>query len=400
MLRIGLTGGIGSGKSTAARRLADRGAVIVDSDALAREVVEPGSPGLAAVVAAFGTELLKPDGSLDRTALGSRVFTDSGARQRLNEIVHPLVGERVDELMTAAEPAAIVVNDVPLLAENGLAPAYHLVVVVEAPERLRIARLVRDRGLSESDAWSRLSSQAGDAERRAVADVVLANGGSVADLVALVDRLWADRIRPYADNLLHGRRSRRPGTVISAYDPMWPQEYQRLAGRIRHAVGDLRVDHIGSTAVPGLAAKDVIDVQLSVDSLEQADGLRAALETAGFPAGPAVRSDRPKAAHPDPEQWAKRLHGSADPGRPANLHLRVDGSAGWRYALLFRDWLLAVPAERHAYQAEKYRLAAAHSAVADYAEAKEPWFDAALPRAERWAAATGWEPLPSWSEPL
>lgn len=392
VLRVGLTGGIGSGKSTAARRLAGHGAVVVDADRVAREVVGPGTPGLDAVVAAFGTNVLNPEGSLDRARLGSLVFADDDARRRLNEIVHPLVRQRTGELMAAAGPAAIVVNDVPLLVENGLAPAYHLVVVVESPAELRIDRLVRDRGMSVADARARLSTQASDAERRAVADDVLVNDGTVAGLDAAVDSLWDERIRPYADNLRQARRSNRPGIVVDSYDPSWPHQFQRLADRIRHAAVELRVDHVGSTAVPDLAATDVIDLQLTVDSLAHADELRPVLEDAGFPAVADVRGDRPKDVDPDPAGWAKRLHGSADPGRPANLHLRVAGSAGWRYALLFRDWLRAVPSEAAAYVAEKHRLAALRPTVADYTEAKEPWFDAALPRADRWARDTGWGP--------
>jgi len=392
VLRVGLTGGIGSGKSTVAHRLAGRGAVLIDADAVAREVVEPGTPGLAAVVAAFGTEVQGADGTLDRARLGALVFADGGARRRLNEIVHPLVRQRTRELMAAAGPGAIVVNDVPLLAENGLAPTYHLVVVVESPEELRIGRLIRDRGMSEVDARARLSAQASDAERRAVADEVLVNDGAVAGLDQAVDRLWDERIRPYADNLQQERRSNGPDAVIDLYDPSWPQQFQRLADRVRNAAGELRIDHVGSTAVPGLAAKDVLDMQLTVDSLARADELRPVLVEAGFPVVAGVRSDRPKEGDLDPARWAKRLHGSADPGRPAHLHVRVAGSAGWRYALLFRDWLRAVPSEAATHLAEKHRLAALHPPVADYAEAKEPWFDAALPRAERWARDTGWQP--------
>jgi len=167
--------------------------------------------------------------------------------------------------------------------------------------------------------------------------------------------------------------------------------FLRLADRLRHAAGDLRVDHVGSTAVPGLAAKDVIDIQLTVESMAQADGLRTALEVAGFPPVTTVRGDRPKPVDPDPGHWAKRLHGSADPGRAANLHLRVAGSAGWRYALLFRDWLRRMPSEAAGYEAEKRRLAAATPTLEAYAAAKESWFDAALPRAQRWAEDVQWE---------
>ena len=148
MLRIGLTGGIGSGTSTVSRLLADHGAVIIDADVIAREVVEPGTPGLAAVVAAFGREVLTADGSLDRPALAKVVFGDPEARARLDGIVHPLVRARAAEVAAGAPPGAVVVHDVPLLVESGQAAAYDLVVVVEAAREIRIARLVQ-RGLTD-----------------------------------------------------------------------------------------------------------------------------------------------------------------------------------------------------------------------------------------------------------
>ena len=193
MLRIGLTGGIGSGKSTASRLLAERGAVIVDADLIAREVVEPGTPGLTAVVEAFGTTVRAADGSLDRPVLAAVVFADPEARGRLDAIVHPLVRARATEIAAAAPPDAVVVNDVPLLVETGQAGAYDLVVVVEARPDVRVARLVQ-RGLTADDARARMAAQATDEQRRAVADVVLDNGGTPEELAAQVDRFWADRV--------------------------------------------------------------------------------------------------------------------------------------------------------------------------------------------------------------
>jgi dephospho-CoA kinase len=193
VLRIGLTGGIGSGKSTVSGLLAGRGAVIVDADRIAREVVEPGTPGLAGVVAAFGSRVLSPDGSLDRPALAAVVFADPAARRELDAIVHPLVRARAAELAAAAPSDAVVVNDVPLLVETGQAGAYDLVLVVEADLETRVARLVR-RGLTEADARARIAAQATDEQRRAVADVVLDNGGTPEDLAAQVDRFWAERV--------------------------------------------------------------------------------------------------------------------------------------------------------------------------------------------------------------
>ena len=195
MLRIGLTGGIGSGKSTVSRLLAERGAVIVDADAIAREVVAPGTPGLAAVVDAFGGGVVAPDGSLDRPALAAVVFADSAARARLDAIVHPLVRARATELAAGAPPDAVVVHDVPLLVETGQAGGYDLVLVVEADPETRVARLVQ-RGLTAEDARSRMTAQASDEQRRVVADVVLDNSGTPEELEAQVDRFWTERVLP------------------------------------------------------------------------------------------------------------------------------------------------------------------------------------------------------------
>jgi dephospho-CoA kinase len=196
MIRVGLTGGVGSGKSTVAGLLAERGAVVIDSDAVAREVVAPGTEGLARVAAEFGPEVVAPDGALDRARLAAVVFTDAAARARLNRIVHPLIAARTGELVAAAPPGAVLVHDVPLLVENRLASAYDLVLVVEAPEAVRIQRLRDARGMTEADARARMSVQASDAQRRAVADVVIENAGDPAELAAAVDRVWRDRIAP------------------------------------------------------------------------------------------------------------------------------------------------------------------------------------------------------------
>lgn len=195
VLRIGLTGGIGSGKSTVAALLAERGAVVVDADRIAREVLEPGSPGLAAVVEAFGEQVLTADGALDRPAVAAVVFGDPDARARLDGIVHPLVRARSAELLGSVPVDAVVVQDIPLLVETGQAGSFDLVLVVEADLATRVARLVR-RGLPEADAHARIAAQAGDEERRAVADVVLDNSGTPEDLAAQVDRFWAEHVEP------------------------------------------------------------------------------------------------------------------------------------------------------------------------------------------------------------
>src|SRR3954471_22091626 len=158
--RIGLTGGIASGKSTVARVLEELGAVVIDADALAREVVGRGTPGLAAVVEEFGPALLTADGDLDRPAMGRLVFSDEAARRRLEAIVHPLVFERIVELEQQAPPAALVVHDIPLLAENGRGGDFDAVLVVDAPTELQVERMTKHRGWTEEDARSRIAAQA------------------------------------------------------------------------------------------------------------------------------------------------------------------------------------------------------------------------------------------------
>ncbi len=195
VLRIGLTGGIGSGKSTVSALLARHGAVVIDADRIAREVVEPGTPGLAAVVEAFGERVLTADGALDRPALAAIVFADPEARTTLDGIVHPLVRARGRELETAAPPGSVVVHDVPLLVETGRASSYDLVLVVRADPQTRVARLVQ-RGLTAEDARARIAAQATDEQRRAVADVVLDNSGTPEQLAAQVDQFWSERVEP------------------------------------------------------------------------------------------------------------------------------------------------------------------------------------------------------------
>jgi dephospho-CoA kinase len=379
-----------------AGRLAEHGAVVIDADRIAREVVAPGTEGLAALADAFGPEILD-GGALDRAKLAEKVFADEQARATLNGIVHPRIGTRTGELMAAAPHDGIVVHDVPLLVENNLAPAYHLVLVVDAPEEERVHRVVRDRGMAEKDARARIRAQATEPARRAVADVWLDNGGSPDEVLAEVDALWADRLVRFESNIRLHRRDAYGTPRLVDPDPTWPAQADRLRARIAMAVGDLaiRVDHIGSTAIAGLPAKDVIDLQVTVASLADADRFADLLGEAGFPKHPTIDHDNPKAYAPDVAQWGKRFHMSADPGRHANVHVRVDGSSGWRFALLFPAWLRAHPEERDDYLALKRELARRFQAdddTANYADAKEEWFDAAAARAEEWARRTGWQP--------
>ncbi len=202
MMRVGLTGGIAAGKSVVAERLRVLGAVVIDADALARAVVQPGTPGLAEVVETFGPELLGPAGSLDRTALGTLVFGDEDARRRLEAIVHPLVraaAQEREDAAVAADPEAVIVHDIPLLVETGQGGAgsrFDVVVVVDAPVETQVERLVTTRGMTPEQARGRVEAQASRADRRAVADVVLDNAGSRDELIESVDRLWSTRLRP------------------------------------------------------------------------------------------------------------------------------------------------------------------------------------------------------------
>ncbi|AXK37807.1 dephospho-CoA kinase [Streptomyces armeniacus] len=190
MVKVGLTGGIGAGKSEVSRLFASYGAVIVDADRIAREVVAPGTEGLRAVVEEFGEDVLGPDGGLDRPKLGKLVFGDTGRLAALNAIVHPLVAARSAEVEAAAGPDAVVVHDVPLLTENGLAPLYDRVIVVDASPETQLDRLVRLRGMTEAEARARMAAQATREERLAVADVVIDNDGPLEGLEPQVRKIW------------------------------------------------------------------------------------------------------------------------------------------------------------------------------------------------------------------
>ena len=197
---MGLTGGIGSGKSTVACLLEERGAVVTSADEVARDVVSPGSDGLAAVVAEFGEGILAPDGSLDRSALGRLVFSDDLRRARLEELLLPLIAAEAWARMGTVPVGQVAVYDVPLLVEGQMQDLFDLVVVVEADLELRLERLA-ERGMERGKALARIASQATDDERRAVADIVLSNSGSIDQLSADVDRLWSTRIMGSGTNV-------------------------------------------------------------------------------------------------------------------------------------------------------------------------------------------------------
>ena len=190
--RVGLTGGIASGKSTVSAMLAELGAVIIDADALAREVVAQGTPGLAAVVAEFGDGLLTPDGDLDRPAMGALVFNDPEARKRLEAIVHPLVFERIVDLESHAPEGAVVVHDIPLLAESGRADTFDAVVVVDAPAEVQVERMLRDRGWTREEAEARMNAQASREARNAVATHLIENTGTIEDLRRRVTEVFEE----------------------------------------------------------------------------------------------------------------------------------------------------------------------------------------------------------------
>ncbi|GAA1669144.1 dephospho-CoA kinase [Mycolicibacterium murale] len=384
MLRIGLSGGIGAGKSSVSKTFAEYGAVIVDGDVIAREVVEPGTPGLASLVEAFGEGILQADGALDRPALASIAFSDDDKRKTLNGIVHPLVGERRAELIEAAAPDAVIIEDIPLLVESGMAPLFPLVIIVHADEEVRVRRLIDHRGFSEQDARARIKAQATEEQRRAVADVWLDNTGTPQALVQKSHELWQQRILPFARNLKAGLPAAAAPELV-AYDPSWPEQAQRILARLNTACGHraVRIDHIGSTAVPGLESKDVIDIQVTVDSLATADELAAALLTAGYPRLDGITGDVPRPQgrstvaafdHTSDESlWHKRLHASADPGRPTNVHLRVAGWPNQQFALLFTAWITADTSARQEYLTLEHEVDA-------------------YGRAWEWAERTGWRP--------
>ena len=191
-MHVGLTGGVSSGKSTVSELLRSFGAVVIDADALAREVVAPGTPGLAAVVAEFGPEVLGPDGALDRARLGALVFADADRRTALEAIVHPLVRARAAELEASAPPGVVVVHDIPLLVETGQASAFDAVLVVDVPVEVQVARAVRDRGWSEEETRSRIDAQAAREERLAAATYVIDNTGTIEDLRQRVAEVFAE----------------------------------------------------------------------------------------------------------------------------------------------------------------------------------------------------------------
>jgi dephospho-CoA kinase len=339
MLRIGLTGGIAAGKSAVAAELGRLGAVVVDADLLARAVVEPGTEGLDDVVAAFGPGVLGADGALDRPALGRLVFRDRSARERLNAIIHPRVRAEAARLIARAPGDAVVVEDIPLLVETHQAARFHLVIVVDAPDEQRIARMVERRGMDQVDAEQRIAAQATRADRLAAADAVLANDRALDDLLTATTVLWERRIVLFRDNLAAGRpvpRSNGPeasptsagagagavDTAVSSADvvaggdaaawglPGTSGLERRMTGKLMAALpAGVRV----GSAAPGSATQgsartdDVVRAHLQVRLGQEADEAEAsaAVSAAGFPPD----AERGGSSSTD----ALVLHRSADP---------------------------------------------------------------------------------------
>ena len=295
VIRLGLTGGIGAGKSTVAKTFVERGAYIIDADKVAREVVEPGSEGLAALVEAFGPDILAADGSLDRPALAAKAFVDDESRLTLNGITHPLIGARTQAMLDDAPADAIVVQDIPLLVENHTAPFFHLVVIVFAEADVRLHRLTTMRGVAEADARARIAAQATDEQRRAVADVWLDNSGAPEELAASAARVWDERLVPLELNVRERRVAESvPGLVAAEPNPNGPSA--RLVNRLWALAGEL------ATAVD-IVDPATVELRVTARDAGAAEGLADRLADGGFaPAGP--------------DQY-----GSCDPGRPAAVRV-------------------------------------------------------------------------------
>lgn len=373
MLKIGLTGGIGAGKSTVSEILVDHGAVIIDADKIAREVVAPGEPLLAQLAQRFGGDVIAGDGGLDRAQLAAAAFVDEESTAALNALMHPAIRDRTIEHFTRNSDAEVVVHDVPLLVENAMTPSYHLNILVDVPAELRLERLMSARGMARDDAEARIARQASDEERYAVCDVIIDNAGPVSQTQDRVADLVDDRILPFAANLKAQRRAARgPVELVDPTAQDWPMQAQRIIAKLHHGIGaQFRIDHIGSTAVPGLAAKDVIDLQLLVPDLDAARELAATLAGLGYPGGDAVDNLG------EGQMESKRFHANTDPGRAVNLHVRTENSVGAVFAREFVELLISDDSERERYARLKRTLADKHAGdghTKGYAEAKEAYF--------------------------
>lgn len=308
MLHIALTGGIGSGKSTAADILVECGAALIDADVLARAAVDPGTRALDQIVEEFGPGVLSESGALNRGALASIVFDDEGARRRLNSIVHPAVREAAESRrrdVLADDPCAVIVEDIPLLAETGGAGRFHAVAVVHAPLALRLARLER-RGTPRADAQARIAAQATDDDREVIGDVLLRNDTSWEELRTQVRRAWADRLVPYRDALVRGE-----APEVGRVEPP-PGHLERVITRVRAAIPDSEVSTRPSALTITAANPGVRESSQLVEKLRRAGFIPATHPT---PGGPRAALAAPAATQPG------RWFVSADPA--ARVHLQV-----------------------------------------------------------------------------
>ena len=373
MLKIGLTGGIGAGKSTVSDIFAKHGASIIDADKIAREVVAPGEPLLQELAATFGQVVIASDGGLDRAQLAVMAFADEEGTAALNALMHPAIRDRTAEHFARHSDAEVVVHDVPLLVENAMTPAYHLNLLVDVPAEVRLERLMSARGMDRGDAEARIARQATDEERLAVCDIVIDNAGPVETTRARVSELVEERILPFAANLQRERWAERGRAELVDPDTQkWSAQAQQIIAKLHHGIGEqYRIEHIGSTAVPGLVAKDVIDLQLLVPDLATARALSTRLTELGYPGQDSF--DNSGAGDSEP----KRIHANTDPGRAVNLHVRTEASVGAVFARELLELLRDDAAERERYAQLKRSLAQEHAGDAqaeDYAEAKEPYF--------------------------
>lgn len=307
---MGLTGGIGAGKSTVAKTFVEQGAYHVDADRIAREVVAPGTTGLAALVDAFGPEILDDDGALDRPALAARAFADEESTTKLNAITHPLIGARTAELIAAAPDDAVILHDVPLLVEGNMAPFYDAVIVVHTEATERLHRLVHHRGMDADDARKRIEAQASDAQRRAVADIWLDNSGTPEELAEEALTLWRERLIPLRDNHLARNPAPLPEIPVAA-DPAWGSLGGRIVNRLWALLGAgaVRIEHVGPTTESEAAAPPVIDLHVVVADEEAAHAAAQILDTSGFPVLPGGHG---------------LVHAAADPGRPARVRILIE----------------------------------------------------------------------------
>ncbi len=328
VLRVGLTGGIGAGKSTVARVLTESGAHLVDADRIAREVVEPGSAGLARLTETFGDGIIGTDGALDRPALAELAFADDESRAALNAIMHPLIGERTQQRIDQAPEGAIVVQDIPLLVEGGMAPLFDLVLVVDLDAEIRLQRLVEFRGMAESDARSRMAAQATDAQRRAVADVLIDNRGTPEELEAAVHALWRDRLVPFAQARAAGRPARLDPQILPAA-PDAQARIDRQQARVAAACAQVpvRVIPVGPGAVPGRKGPQILEFAVAVSDTADRAAAVAQLGAAGYPADQGAAEllaglpDAP--LRPDPA--AATVCVGTDPGQSTAIYVLADG---------------------------------------------------------------------------